>query len=236
MRVRVRALAAGKHGNEPEEYEDAYWPRRAFARSAIRCAVADGATEASFSGVWARLLVESYRRGALRTDLAALPLLQRRWREHVASKSLPWYAEEKARLGAFSSLLGITVENGYWQAMAVGDSCLFHVRDGAVLTAFPIEHSDDLSAAPHLISSLPANNKLLTGHLRIAQGTAETGDTLYVMTDALAGWFLRRVEDGHPLHELAELHPRTFPAWLDTQRANRSIRNDDTTVIRINIL
>lgn len=240
MWVRLQPFAAGKRGNAPGEYEDALWPRRRLTRElasagGFRCAVADGATEASFSAIWARLLVEAYRRGALGPDLAILPALQRCWQERVQQVPLPWYAEEKVRLGAFSSLLGVTVTGGHWEAFAVGDSCLFHRRGHSFLTVFPVACSADLAAAPHLISSLPAHNTALGGHIHCAQGSLQPGDTLYLVTDALAGWILRHIEAGSPCAELDTLYPNTFPAWLEAQRDTRAIRNDDTTLIRIDI-
>ncbi len=235
MRIRLRPLAAGKRGNARQEYEDALWPRRGLVGDGIRCAVADGATEASFSGLWARLLVEAYRRGALGPDLAALPILQRRWQERVQRVPLPWYAEEKARLGAFSALLGLTITDGGWEALAVGDSCLFHRREGS-WTVFPIGCSALLTAAPHLIPSLPARSTDITAHLHRAHGSLQSSDTLYLATDALAGWLLRHIEAGSPCADLDTLQPATFPAWLEAQRDARTIRNDDTTVIRIDVL
>ncbi|HZS93764.1 MAG TPA: hypothetical protein VFA78_03135 [Chloroflexota bacterium] len=235
-RVRIRPLAAPKRGSAPDEYEDAYWPRRALVREEVRCAVADGATESSFSGAWARLLVDAYRRGVLDDELTALPHLQRRWQERVDAIPLPWYAEEKARMGAFSSLLGVTIRNGRWEAVAIGDSCLFHGRAGDVLTAFPVTESTELTAAPHLVSSKSSRNATLRDHIRHADAPLEIGDILYLATDALAGWILRRIEAGLPLTELATLHPATFAAWLATERDNLTIRNDDTTLIRIDVL
>lgn len=230
----VQSLAAGKRGNAPAEYEDARWPRRRLVSNRLRCAVADGATEASFSGVWARLLVEAYRRGALGADLAALPALRKCWQDRVQRVPLPWYAEEKARLGAFSSLLGVTIAEGRWEALAVGDSCLFHRRRDSFLTVFPIERSADLAAAPHLLSSLPAH-RIPSEHLHRACGSLQGGDTLYLATDALAGWLLRRIESGAPCDDLDALRPATFPVWLAAQRAGGAIRNDDTTLIRIDV-
>ncbi|HZU13808.1 MAG TPA: protein phosphatase 2C domain-containing protein [Chloroflexota bacterium] len=233
MRLRVRPLVAPKRGSTPEEYEDARWPVRSGVHRSLRCAVADGATEASFSGLWARLLVEAFRHGRLDAALTALPALQEQWQAAVAGIPLPWYAEEKARLGAFSALLGVTVTGGRWDAVAVGDSCLFHIREGGLLAAFPIERAEDLAAAPHLVSSLPRHNAALPAHLRTACGELRDGDVLYLATDAMAGWLLRRLADGACHNELAALRPAGFPAWLDAQRDAGTIRNDDTTLIRI---
>ena len=101
-------------GNSADEYEDAFWPREAVVEQetdCFRCAVADGATETSFSALWANMLVRQWGEGTpgLSAFGKALPRLRSLWHREVAAKPLPWYAEEKVRSGAFSSLLGVTL-------------------------------------------------------------------------------------------------------------------------------
>src|SRR2546423_266833 len=103
-----------KAGNSVEEYEDAYWPLNPVkgCGASFSFAVADGATEASYSKVWARLLVEAYCEAQLHgPDLEGTLLdLQTKWKEAVGHQPLPWYAEQKILDGAFSSLLGFTIQ------------------------------------------------------------------------------------------------------------------------------
>src|SRR5262245_58112070 len=111
MRVSAQALWLPKAGNTPEEYEDACWPQepvidREAAR--FRCAIADGATETSFSGLWANQLVREYcRQTSVKQFVGSLPRLRQEWQWQVSAKPLPWYAEEKARSGAFAAFLGL---------------------------------------------------------------------------------------------------------------------------------
>jgi hypothetical protein len=243
--LRVTALTRGcvKRGNAPYDYEDAAWPVRAERRGtrAFRCAVADGATEASFSGEWARLLVRAYcdgrlREGRFEADIAALA---RVWSGEVGSRPLPWYAEEKLASGAFSSLVGVTVEaRGLWRAIAVGDSCLVHVRNEAILSAFPLSRSADFSNSPGLIATRAAANAN-AAPLR-AWGRWEPGDALYLLTDALAAWCLARIEAHRPpwraLDAALRGSPLRFDRWIGVQRAAGGLRNDDVTVQRIALL
>src|SRR5215510_11033783 len=176
MHVVTEAFWLPKAGNTLEEYEDAFWPRKSLDRhtAMFRCAVADGATETSFSRVWAQNLVRAYCRGhlyqgkPLRKRLASL---QQDWKTAVSRKPLPWYAEEKLRQGAFSSLLGLTIRGGerivpyQWDALAVGDSCLFQIRGDKVITQFPLACSEQFTNRPALLSSNPASNKRLADHI-----------------------------------------------------------------------
>ena len=99
MHVLSHAFWVSKAGNTVDEYEDAFWPKRPIDCNAegFSCAVADGATETSFSGIWANILVRTYCKGHLKESvfLKSLPKLQKTWRNLVGNKPLPWYAEEK---------------------------------------------------------------------------------------------------------------------------------------------
>src|SRR5262249_47193483 len=102
--LRWRALCLGKRGNAAEDYEDA----AAGDAPGGRFAVADGASEASFAALWARLLVEGFLAATGRPwrDLGWVGPLRGRWAAEVDGRPLPWYAEEKRELGAFATFLG----------------------------------------------------------------------------------------------------------------------------------
>ncbi|HET8627200.1 MAG TPA: protein phosphatase 2C domain-containing protein [Thermomicrobiales bacterium] len=249
MHASTRAFWLPKAGNTADEYEDAFWVEPAGKQpdDVVRLAVADGATETSFAGLWAALLARDFCQGRL--DGAALPdalaPLQGAWREYVATRPLPWYAEEKVRQGAFSSLLGLTVTNGAaaggdWEALAIGDSCLFQVRDGDLLGAFPLTGAAEFTSRPALLSSDPARNAVLPEHLVSAVGDWETGDSFYLMTDALACWFLAAAEAGdRPWLTLRDLDPtglaRSFADWVAAERAAGRLRNDDVTLLWVDL-
>ncbi len=236
-----------KAGNAVEEYEDAWaiGPEAAQIAGRFACAVADGATETSFSGSWARLLAEAYCAGGDDSAalLAALPAARATWRREVAAIPLPWYAEEKARQGAFAALVGLTLTvdaeaaGGRWTALASGDSCVFHVRGADLLVAFPIAAAADFTNRPTLLSSDPASNgaaeELLTG----ASGDWLLGDRFYLLTDALACWFLTAHEAGEAswgsLDRVLDLaDDGEFVAWVAALREARTLRNDDITLLR----
>src|SRR5215472_19097611 len=126
-----------KHGATRAEYEDAV----AWSPKQRRFAVADGASASAFARLWAQLLVGAYVRGHLSADSieADLAPLQVRWACDVEQRDLPWYAVEQSRRGAFAALVGLSVyDSGEWSALAVGDACVFQVRDGTLLSALPL--------------------------------------------------------------------------------------------------
>lgn len=246
MRVSVDTRWLQKAGNSTAEYEDAFYPGTLEAEAwYLRAAIADGATETSFSREWAHELVRAYCKRRIReARLAhALPNLQRRWSAQVGSVPLTWYAQEKLSMGAFASLLGLTIMDreatpATWRAVAIGDSCVFQLRQGDLIRAFPMQRSKDFSSRPTLISSLGSSN----GDVRaMTSGTAghwKSGDQFLLMTDALAQFFLGSLENrGNPRRWLKAFNesPDRFEDWMDKMRRTGKIRNDDVTVVTINL-
>ncbi len=110
MQAVVKNFWVPKYGNTAEEYEDA------SASSTYRFAVADGATESSFAERWAQGLVKAFTSTPLdhirnpKVPLAEwLDPLQKEWHKSVPWDRLPWYADEKARTGAFAAFLGVEI-------------------------------------------------------------------------------------------------------------------------------
>ena len=235
-RLVCQVFSMPKHGNSNEEYEDA------CAVNAVqgRFAIADGAAESSFAALWARLLVDEFVKP--QTALAWsewLPGLQERWAAAVDHQQLPWYAETKVQQGAFATFLGVVIEPNCWRAVAVGDSCLFHLRDGNLRHAFPVQRSQEFTTAPWLIGSRGFNSTSMMKKEMRLEDDWRPGDRLWLMTDALAQWFLQKLEeDRQSWRDLAglleELDPAAeFAALVNWSRECHSLRNDDVTWLTV---
>lgn len=236
MQITYKALWLQKGGNAVEEYEDAFAPALPpESRSdEFRCAVADGATETSFSGLWAKILVDAFVDARLpRVELDALKTLATDWHAAIAartaSKPLPWYAVEKLERGAFSALMGLAIHaDGSWRAHCVGDSCLFHVRPRQVIRAFPYHTPDEFNNHPALIST----DALASFEAKTARGRWRDGDYFLLMTDALAHFFLsQRKLRGQIAADT--LDQAAFEALITSARAERTCRNDDVTLVKV---
>src|SRR5579871_1339498 len=244
MHITLQTFRLPKAGNTEAECEDASWPETGEEREAprvLRAAVADGATETLFSGLWASLLTRAYSYAPSHAAfLNALPALRADWQQRIEANPLPWYAEEKARSGAFATLLGLTLKTGhardvtYYECLAVGDSCLFHMRDAHLFRAFPLTRAADFNNSPYLLASHPLRNADLAEHLRSTAHRAVAGDTLLLLTDALAHWFLQAIEADparpDPLRNVTT--PDAFAQLVQQEREAHRLRNDDTTLLR----
>ena len=245
IRLSVQAFSLAKAGNQPEQYEDAWDDNQETKRLAI----ADGASDAFESRLWACSLVQAFVSQPPAPDATSIegwlsePI--KAWRAQIQWQKLRWYAAEKARRGAYATLLGVTfnwpadqmtedVAAVEWQAMAIGDACLFQVREEQVITRFPIEQSAEFGTTPALLSTRPSYNQRSLEKLQLCQGECQLGDLLVLATDALAAWFLKQLEAGkQPWQELIGLTPSEdeFARLIERLRQEKAMRNDDVTLL-----
>jgi hypothetical protein len=240
----IEGFSCPKAGNRREEYEDAWAVRGSDSPRAARVAVTDGATEASFSALWAILLAESWvrARGTGPEFTGRLAAARRLWARRIRGRPLPWYAAEKARRGAYAAFLGVSLlpRTGAWRAVAVGDCNLFQVEGIGPATrrvrSFPLERADDFGSSPFLLGSIVRPGDDPAAHVRIAEGSLPGDGALVLASDALSAWLLRREEQGQPAWEavgpLGVRDPTEFDALVAWAREDGA-RNDDMTLVRI---
>lgn len=228
VRVRSRVFHTPKAGHREDEYEDAW----AYSEGGVlpyRAAVADGATESAFARPWAEHLVAEWvREPALsETDFKGhLTAWQAEWSEAVAGRArdLPWYAQAKLEQGAFAAFLGLSLEpDGAWRAVAVGDCCLFVLSKGIDPTSWPLDSPEQFHSSPLLVPSVPG---VPTGPVQTLSGTWKPSDTFVLATDAVAAWLLR-IDPAHALDPTEE----RFPAHIQKARSEGVLRNDDATLV-----
>ena len=124
---------------------------------------------------------------------------------------------------------------GAWRAQAVGDSCLVSVCADGRLQSFPLTKSADFGNQPQLIGSHDGP----PFQPESAAGPLLSGDRLFLMTDALAQWFLGTHErGGRPWEAVSDLLSVALPgdafaAWVQGLREGGALRNDDVTLISI---
>jgi hypothetical protein len=182
----------------------------------------------------------------------------------AAGRPLAWYEQPGLERGAYSTLLAVALDppaehapvgdelmrlaeavnasksvGWHWQAAALGDTCLFHVRDERLLRAFPVNESAAFGTNPPLAASRSDDESVLARHITVADGWCESGDQLYLATDALAAWFLRAAEAGESpwavLRDFVAAGHEAFEVFVAEQRAAGTLRNDDIAFVHIDI-
>lgn len=244
MKVTYGALQVPKPGASASQCEDAF----AYSDTSGLAAVCDGASSAFASRLWAQLLAQGFVADSpLGLDYQGLV----GWAESVAgrwSEAIPWQAlnvfqEAKAREGSAATLVGLEVTpsqrqptSGTWRCLALGDSCLFRVSDGALAEKLPVSRSADFSlSTPLLYTERDSIRQDLPGAVR-GQGTWQQGDCFFLLTDAIAQWFLREDERGKaPWTTLMSLDEASFRAFVKEKQARREMRQDDVTAFMVGL-
>ncbi len=246
MPLQYQSFCVPKRDNSALEYEDA----SAAAPELNTFAIADGATESSFAAMWAQLLVNEFvRTPACRASewRKWLPPLQERWEADIGTREMPWYAENKLQMGAFATFLGVVFEDANrkkgkrWRAIAVGDCCLFQIRAASMLRVFPELGPTDFNNHPGLVGSrTPPTVLLEKKRVQTRKGVWQAGDQIWLMTDALAHWFLSQEEAGKKPCDavgrvLRAATNQHFAEWIDGLRRTRELKDDDVTLMAVSL-
>jgi hypothetical protein len=238
MQIVAETFWLPKQGNTLTEYEDAFFPKQKFNQDVnlFRAAIADGATETSFSKEWANLLVQkSCMVNNKKQFIQDLPKLQTQWYTEVNNKDMPWYAQEKFYIGAYATILSLKLEETTYEIMAIGDTCLFHIRGENLENCFPLTDSKQFNDRPLLLSSYANNNEGIMEHIIEQSGTKwKQGDEFYLMTDALACWFMEANEKkSRPWAKIRAIKQGNFKNFITKLRSTKVLRNDDVTLVRV---
>jgi len=240
LNYNAKTFTAPKKGNAENENEDAFILTYPNEESIIRIAVSDGATESSFSKEWAELLVRYYAIYNFENETffqSLHPSLRNQWLDKVNTQDLPWYAQEKLEMGAFATILGASIStiSGECNISAIGDSNIYIYRDEKMILKFPIEKASDFGSSPFLLSSVLERNKRADKFFFSEElYKLHNGDLVVIGTDAIGQWILLQEENNISTYqELLSLYSGKFDFnnWLNEQRIENKIKNDDTTLV-----
>jgi hypothetical protein len=228
-----------KAGNAIAECED-IWDYAEGDRQ-FSIALSDGATESSFAREWAKELVTSFvqRDASSRQNSCEkqtwLSPLQFYWHQWLANQNLSWFAKRKAEQGAFATFLSLEIfPQARWKSLAVGDSCLFVLRDRQLYKSFPLQSSQEFNNRPRLIGTHVAASNI---NILQTQGDFQVGDLFYMTTDAIACWIFKQIEANQdPWVKLEHIKSQeAFAELVGELRDRHEIANDDTTLLCIEI-
>lgn len=243
LQFQTRQFLLPKSGHQLSECEDAI----GINTEQFRFAVADGATEAFDAQTWAQSLAHHWVRleqAALTTEDFRVWAREQGKRLHDSwnNLSLSWYAEEKAKMGSFAAFVGVRLNleaaAPEWQAIALGDSCLIHLRNDAVLTSLPVSDYQSFNSAPLLVPSHKDMQESALKRAVAGRGAIEKGDAVLLLSDAAAAWYLKLAEQADQtlslFAQLLRAERETKLARLfESERVAGRIKDDDIAVIRI---
>jgi hypothetical protein len=229
-------------------------------QEADRLAIADGVSTSFLPKIWADLLVKKFCcsiedpiKDIEKSWIDWLFPLQLEWEKEALEfrKSLSRKIEEGEKINIFSgcsrykdhasaTFLGLELstkdinQSGTWRSVAIGDSCLFHIRKNPTETKYlswPYEKSSDFSIVTESFQSCSNHNSFQP---KFYQGTYENGDIFLLATDALAEWILHSLESSNSKWEnlLKIENEQEFMSFIENLRNQNLIKDDDTTFCR----
>jgi hypothetical protein len=249
VRFQSQTFWLAKDADSPDQYQDA------FGLDAERglAAIADGVSSAIFSGPWARILTRATIDDPPRFDVPGefqdwLARRRAAWSGEIDTTKLTWYQRPKMVDGAMTTLLWCELwpdetgddglaKNYQLYSFAIGDSCLFHVRDGKWLAWYPLTGSAEFGLNPAVVHSIDRKRDHLLEFRRYDERCLP-GDLLVLATDAIALWAVECQEAGDPI-EWERYWGMSDEAWRDEIFALRSenrIRFDDSTLVLLRVV
>jgi len=242
MTVQVKGFQTPKNGSTSQECQDAV----AWDENRNIFAIADGVSDSAFQSLWANLLVNGFVARAQSEQsftkdwlVAWLEAEQREWHSQVNWNDIPWHGRLKAQqIGGQATFLGIRLipEKRSWVGIVMGDCNLFRFgKDHTFKESIPNKRSADFSNATQAFSSISQNPDHMLSQTKMIRGVYEPGDYLVLATDAMACWMLEKIETkGDPLNEIPPSdESSTFNRWVNAQRQNGKIKDDDTSILMI---
>lgn len=201
MKVSIKGFITCKSAEQYIDCADNY----AVNESSHRFSVSDGVSKSFFPKIWSEILVSQF---VERTDLKESELIkvcqdewQKRIDEIVSLPETKWftksqYSRKDPALATFVGLHFLEKEK-MWSAFALGDSFLFFVPKGykdyqkeLIRLSSKVEPIV-FDNFPDYLTSIGESHK---GRAKEKGGNLRNG-TFYLMTDALAEWFIKEEEN-----------------------------------------
>lgn len=168
------------------------------------------------------------------------------------SPEVPWERllrpamHNKAKAGSGATLAGVEFVDGAesggirFRAWALGDSCVIHLRAGALLSSRPIARAAEFGYDPKLLMTRPGFEEKYVQAWQSWEASLEPGDWLMLATDALCEYVLRECETGVTagllglfgglLSQPGPQAWRRFEEFVRAARFGAGLRNDDVAL------
>lgn len=241
MQIKVRGFIMGKKGEQYADCRDNY----AMDTGNHKFAIADGVSRSYFPGIWSELLVAQYVKHREQVSLDVIvSVCQQEWFRRVTDivnqPEVKYYTKNayNMRIPGLSTFVGLMLaeSESKWRSFALGDTFLFFIPKNFsdFQTSLIVNSSKDLpydfDNFPDYFSSIGTQHK---GHVVIKEGEIEPG-TFYLMTDALAEWFLKKGEDAIGIIPVWQDQSH-FEKYIGQLRDSNEIANDDTSIMIIEL-
>lgn len=244
-------------GDSESFYEDSYHPKIGFhqiqSNGSMRFAVADGVSGAYFSGGWASQLTALFGKSGKTAfyNVDTLKAEAKKWVQDELEKAEIYYFDEPDEVkdiaeqiqteGGAATVhgleLNITDEELFWDSFSIGDSCMFHIRNGEIISQSPKLSYDEFGYSPEQISTLYPEEEYWNSIT--ASGTFQIGDVFLLATDAFSSWLITP-HDSYPVSQkiqdvISLESQQAFNVLISQEREAKRMEDDDVTLSLIKV-
>jgi len=209
-------------------------------------AISDGVSKSFFPKIWSTILVSEYVNNLETDETSFINKCQQKWSKEIENKinrpEAKWYTriEYNRRTPALATFVGLQFfENEQkWIASALGDTFLFFLPEGYTnfLQELVVLSSKDdplvFDNFPDYFTSIGHQHKGLPPK-QIEIHSLSPG-TFYLMTDALAEWFVNEQEKAKENINIWK-DQKDFERFVELARADRAMSDDDSAILIINL-
>lgn len=239
MEISIKGYITSKKSELYSDCADSYAVNTEFHKFAI----SDGVSKSYFPKIWSDKLVHQYVSKKDWKDDEFTAESQKEWQskinEIVSQPETKWFtkAQYDRKDSALATFVGLQFleEQGKWIAQALGDSFLFFVAKDTLKIEKQLSSKQEpikFDNFPDYLSSIGDSHK---GEKNSVKGEKMKEGTFFLMTDALAEWFLKDTEMA--IDKLSHIHNQEqFLVTIEDERTAGRLYDDDSALLIINLV
>lgn len=219
--------------------------RFAISENGNHFAIADGVGASFFPAIWAEIVSKDFVQHSEsfidKNVLVNEARLIGEWNDKVKVATanlsdkenfLIEMAKDKCDFAA-CTFVGLTIDKDKWHCQALGDSYLFILNDEyKIIESVASQQGQDFDNFPEYFASCHGKNN---GSVLVKSGDISNIAYFVLLTDAISDWFIKA--DSNKRKALVELqHLCDFRSFIDAERANNAMKDDDTTAVVIKVI
>lgn len=239
MKILLKGFIFPKKQEQYSDCADNY----AFNQNYLKFAISDGVSRSFFPKIWSEILVNQYVSKDCWKEEEFIDTCQKEWQQEITQivqKPDVMYYTKNAfvnRAPACATFLGLQIfpKEKKWIGQALGDTFLFFVphnfqsfEEVQIVTNKP--EPIEFDNYPDYLVSIGNKHKGVPKELK---NQTLTEGTFYLMTDALAEWFLTLKEKA--IYKTNWESQSDFERFINEAREQNELKDDDSTIMIIKI-
>ncbi len=240
MKINIKGFITSKKSELYSDCADNY----AVNIEHNKFAISDGVSKSFFPKIWSDILVNKYvNQKDWKDNNEFIVESQKKWQskidEIVNQPETKWFTKSQynRKDPALATFVGLQFleSDQKWIAQALGDSFLFFIPKGSTDIEIKLSTKPEpivFDNFPDYLSSIGSSHK---GEKKTIRGEKIKEGTFYLMTDALAEWFLQNTEQAKQTLDNIKTQEQYLETIANERNANR-LNDDDSAVLILELL